>query len=129
VFKQLEQDHLPLLYHCAAGKDRTGVFSAFLLLTLGVPEKTVLADYALTNKYLLAGLSPEDSKKMLARNPALSHLTPEQRNVLMAADPAYLESTLRKIDAKFGSFDNYRGSELGVSDRDVEILRSRLLEK
>jgi protein-tyrosine phosphatase len=129
VFKQLEQDHLPLLYHCTAGKDRTGVFSALLLLTLHVPEKTVLADYSLTNKYLLASLSPDDIKKMLARNPGQSHLTPEQRNVLMAADPAYLENTLRKIDAKFGSFDNYRRSELGVSDRDVEILRSRLLEK
>jgi protein-tyrosine phosphatase len=52
VFVQLKQDHLPLLYHCAAGKDRTGVFSALVLLTLGVPEKTVVADYALTNKYL-----------------------------------------------------------------------------
>jgi protein-tyrosine phosphatase len=129
VFKQLEQDHLPLLYHCTAGKDRTGVFSAILLLTLGVPEKTVLADYALTNKYLMAGLSPEASKKMLADNPGLSQLTPEQRNVLMAADPAYLESTLRMINAKFGSLDNYRRTKLGVSDHEVEILRSRLLER
>jgi protein-tyrosine phosphatase len=129
VFKQLESDHLPLLYHCTAGKDRTGVFSAFVLLTLGVPKKTVLEDYALTNKYLLNGVSEADTKKMLAANPGLEHLTPGQRNVLMAADPAYLESTLQQIDAKYGSFDNYRRTALGVSDADVKLLRSRLLQK
>jgi protein-tyrosine phosphatase len=129
VFVQLEQEHLPLLYHCAAGKDRTGVFSALLLLTLGVPEKTVLADYELTDKYLRDAMSPEASQKMLASNPSLAHLTPEQRNVMMAADPDYLRSTLRQIEEKYGSFDNYRRSALGVSDRDAENLRSRLLEK
>jgi protein-tyrosine phosphatase len=129
VFKQLEQDHLPLLYHCSAGKDRTGVFSALLLLTLGVPEETVIADYALTNKYMLNGLSAEDTKKLLASNPGMEHLSAEQRNVLMAADPAYLKSTLEQIDTKYGSFANYRRTALGVSDQDVETLRARLLEK
>jgi len=129
VFKQLEQDHLPLLYHCTAGKDRTGVFSALVLLTLGVPRETVLADYALTNKYLLNGISAADSKKMLASNPGMDRLTPAQRDVLMAADPAYLESTLRQINERYGSFDNYRRSALGVTDEDVQQLRSRLLEK
>ena len=128
VFKQLEEDHLPLLFHCTAGKDRTGVFSALLLLTLGVPEKTVVADYALTNKYLLDGLSAAETRKMLAANPGLERLTPAQRNVLMAADPEYLESTLHQIDEKYGSFDNYRRTALGVSDQDVALLRSRLLQ-
>jgi len=129
VFKQLEEDHLPLLYHCTAGKDRTGVFSALLLTILGVPRSTVLEDYALTNKYLLNSMSAEDSKKMLASNPGLARLTPEQRNVLMAADPDYLKSTFAQIDEKYGSFDNYRRTALGVSDEDVETLRSRLLQR
>jgi len=129
VFAQLKQDHLPLLYHCTAGKDRTGVFSALLLLTLGVPEKTVVADYEMTNRYLRDGMSSEDSKKMLAGNPALAHLTPEQRQVLIAANPEYLKSTLRQIEVKYGSFDNYRRTALGVSDGDVARLRARLLDK
>jgi protein-tyrosine phosphatase len=45
----------------------------------------------------------------------------------MAADPEYLRSTLRAIDAKYGSFDSYRRQELPVSDSDVQELRSRLL--
>jgi protein-tyrosine phosphatase len=130
VFAELKQDHLPLLYHCTAGKDRTGVFSAFLLLTLGVPEKTVIADYELTNKYMLDAMSPAANQRLLASsNPDFARLSPEVMRAMMAADPEYLRSTLRKIDEKFGSFDNYRRSELGVSDADVEVLKNRLLEQ
>lgn len=129
VFAQLKQEHLPLLYHCTAGKDRTGVFSALLLLTLGVPEKTVLEDYALTDKYLLHAMSDEATRKMLASasNSTLTQLSPEQRRVMMAADPEYLRSTLRRINEKYGSFDRYRREALGVSDDDVQMLRARLL--
>jgi protein-tyrosine phosphatase len=129
VFVQLEQDKLPLLYHCTAGKDRTGVFSALLLLTLGVPQDTVLADFQLTDKYLLHGLSQEAKQKMLATNPEMGDLSPEQRDVVMSADPDFLRSTLHQIDVKYGSFDNYRRQALGVSDEQVKELRSRLLEK
>ena len=129
VFAELKQDRLPLLYHCAAGKDRTGVFSALLLLTLGVPEQTVLADYELTDKYLLDGMSEEATKKMLASSgtPGMSKLPADQRKVMIAADPEYLKSTLRRIDEQFGSFDNYRRSALNVSDADAAQLRARLL--
>jgi protein-tyrosine phosphatase len=133
LFAELKEGPLPLLYHCTAGKDRTGVFSAFVLLTLGVPEKTALADYELTNKYLRDAMSPLASHKLLAsstpRNSPLANLTPDQQHVLMAADPDYLKATLRQIEAKYGSFANYRRTELGVSDTDVEILRARLLER
>jgi protein-tyrosine phosphatase len=95
-----------------------------------VPENMVLSDYELTNKYLRDATPNDASRKMLANSsPSLAHLTPEQRQVLMSADPEYLKSTLRSIDAKYGSFDNYRRSELGVSDSDVERLRARLLTK
>jgi protein-tyrosine phosphatase len=131
LFSQLEKDQLPLLYHCTAGKDRTGVFSALLLLTLGVPEKTVLEDYALTNTYLRDASQSAAIKKMMAASAdkSIAQLSPEQRNVLMDADPEYITSTLRAIDAKYGSFDNYRRQELHVSDDDVQKLRTRLLTK
>jgi protein-tyrosine phosphatase len=133
LFAELKEGPLPLLYHCTAGKDRTGVFSAFVLLTLGVPQKTVLADYELTNTYLLDAMSSQASHKLLASstpsNSPLSNLTPDQQRVLMAADPDYLEAMLSQIEAKYGSFVNYRRTELGVSDTDVELLRTRLLER
>jgi protein-tyrosine phosphatase len=132
VFQQLKSDHLPLLYHCTGGADRTGVFSALLLLTLGVPEKTVLADYALTRQYL-GDLSANSSGQMILKASgsdvanAIEKLTPEQRKVLVT-DPEYLRATLQRIDAKYGSFDNYRRRALRVSDAEVEVLRARLTE-
>lgn len=128
VFTQLENDSVPLLYHCTAGKDRTGIFTAMLLLTLGVPEKTVLDDYSLTNKYILESSRSDFMQKMAsASGYNLSTLSDEQRNILMAADPAYLEHVLRAIDAKYGSFDNYRRQVLNVSDEDATKLRRRFL--
>ncbi len=131
VFAQLKQDHLPLLYHCTAGRDRTGVFSALLLLALGVPERTVVADYALTDHYIFEVDGQPDPTRQATANISkmLTHLTPEQRKAMFAAGPEYLESTLRSISAQYGSFDNYRRQALGVSDSDLEELRSRLLTK
>jgi hypothetical protein len=101
VFVQLREDHLPLLFHCSAGKDRTGVFSALLLLSLGVPEQTVLEDYALTTNYLKESAQSEANRKMMANSgSARSHLTAEQREVLMAADPEYLKSTRKARGAR-----------------------------
>ncbi len=52
IFQALaDEDGLPAIIHCAAGKDRTGVVSAILLLALGVDEPTVLDDYELTSEY------------------------------------------------------------------------------
>jgi protein-tyrosine phosphatase len=129
IFTQLENDHLPLLYHCTAGKDRTGVFSAILLRVLGVPMDTIVADYALTNQYFRSGTTqPLQSQKAMANtNSFLARLSPEQQKVLMAADPAYIRSAFVMIDQHYGSFDKFRRDALHLSDNDVSILKSKLL--
>lgn len=45
-----DDDNLPLMYHCAAGKDRTGIMTALLLTLLGVDRETVMADFALSDE-------------------------------------------------------------------------------
>ncbi len=65
----------------------------------------MLNDYALINKYLLDSGQSDAVKKTTAAsaaNNSLAKLTPEQQNVLLAADPDCLKSTLRAIDAEFG---------------------------
>jgi protein-tyrosine phosphatase len=47
------QDNVPILFHCSAGKDRTGIASALLLSALGVDRKDIFDDYMLTNKALI----------------------------------------------------------------------------
>ena len=129
VFTELKQDHLPLVYHCTAGKDRTGVFTALLLHILGVPQKTILEDYELTNKYLMTSNDQTvASQKLRAQVESMMNaFTPEQRQVLMDSGPEFLKAAFSAIDKRFGSFDNYRRQALGLSDADVSALRSRLL--
>jgi protein-tyrosine phosphatase len=118
LFAAMETGPLPVLYHCTAGKDRTGMFSAFLLL----------ADYALTNVYLKQGGAKAMQKmEHASADSTLAQLTPEDRAVLMAADPTYMQQTLKDIDAKYGSFDAYRREALHVTDADAEVLKRRLL--
>ncbi|MFT3893284.1 MAG: tyrosine-protein phosphatase [Anaerolineales bacterium] len=55
-FRELESANgLPVLFHCTAGKDRTGFAAALLLRVLGVPQETVMKDYLLTNDYFFGG--------------------------------------------------------------------------
>src|SRR5204862_4934341 len=51
----LDSPTRPLLFHCVAGKDRTGIAAALLLGLLGVPDSTILDDYELTSAYYTAG--------------------------------------------------------------------------
>jgi protein-tyrosine phosphatase len=129
VFTQLKQDHLPLVYHCTAGKDRTGAFTALLLRVLGVPQQTIVEDYALTNQYLMSeGDHSVASQKARAQAESMmKQFTPEERKVLMAADPDYLKATFTAIDERYGSFDNFRRQALGLTDADVSAFRTRLL--
>lgn len=117
------------MVHCSAGKDRSGVFSALLLLTLGVPRETVIEDYLLTNRYVLADDTMARTviayQKLLGldRAPPADVLKP-----VMGVERSYLEAALETIDRAFGSFDEYRRKKLHLSDPDVEKLRARYLE-
>jgi protein-tyrosine phosphatase len=127
VFFELLEGHLPLVIHCAGGKDRTGVAVALLLLALGVPRDVVMEDYELTNRLLKL-------ERMLAPSPdaagfaMIRRLTPEQRAPLMRADADYLESALDAIDSNDGSLGAYLDKRLGVTPSSVDRLQRALLE-
>jgi protein-tyrosine phosphatase len=112
----IEGDNHPLLFHCAAGKDRTGFAAAIVLTALGVPRASVFEDYELTNHYW-KGPGTLSSK-----------LDPKVRAPLLAADPAYLEAAFAGIDATFGSTEAYFREGLGLDSRARERLRAQLLE-
>ena len=111
----------PTLYHCTAGKDRTGLFSALLLLLLGVPRETVFADYLLSNDYVATARQVDAAATQMKT-------TPEAVRAVFVADRAYLESALQAIDRNFHSLDHYRRTELGLSDQHLARLKLRLLE-
>jgi protein-tyrosine phosphatase len=106
----LESDG-PLVFHCTAGKDRTGFAAALILLALGVPEDDVMRDYMLTNERL----QPKSEWRGLA---------PEVASVLYRVQPEFLHAAFEAVDQKFGGLEAYFRDGLGLR----EAQRARLEE-
>jgi protein-tyrosine phosphatase len=112
----------PVVYHCAAGKDRTGVISAVLLGILDVEEELIVADYVATQENLDAIV--ERLMESRGYRNVLSALPPDT----LHADGETMISFLDRIRGQYGSMAEYARSA-GVGDEALERLRSRLLER
>ncbi|MFI7573227.1 tyrosine-protein phosphatase [Micromonospora sp. NPDC049497] len=118
------EENLPLLYHCSAGKDRTGWLTVVLLHVLGVDEAAIRADY-LANNALTESLREVILEAMAKRQPGLD--VDAVRPVLEVRD-AYLDAAYDEVRRVHGSFGAYLRDGLGVDDDRVSRLRALLLE-
>lgn len=125
IFQRLaDPAQLPALMHCTAGKDRTGLVSALLLLTLGVPEDTVLADYTLSNLFydhFRQGIMA-DLKQVAPWGVSVDDLQD-----LLLVKAKTLQGALDHLRQNYGSLDNYLRHQAGVSDETVARLRQNWL--
>jgi protein-tyrosine phosphatase len=112
---------LPAVFHCTAGKDRTGVLSAVVLSLLGVDEPTVVADYALSGAAMLRLRA-----KLIAKYPE-GRETLESIDEVFSADPVQMEQLLDHIAQQYGSVAAYVDG-LGAAPGLVGSLRAVLLE-
>ncbi len=102
LFEHLLDDDAPLVFHCTAGKDRTGFAAALVMTALGVPRATVMQDYLLTNEHYRMPALPE------ARAPR------EVLDVLWRVQADFLEAAMQAVDQDFGGVDAYLAQQLGV---------------
>jgi len=111
-----QQSVLPAVFHCAAGKDRTGILAALVLGVLGVDESIIAADYGLTR-------SATTRLRAWARQhqPELADLYDRMPPRFTAADPRAMTIILNDITSRYGSVRNYV-REIGVSDDAVRAL-------
>ena len=112
----------PVVFHCTAGKDRTGVAAALLLSTLGVDREQIVADYQLTDVYRTPHRIPVITEQFLAAG-----VDPEPFLALFSAPPAAIEAALDHLDANYGGAEAYLTGRAGVSAPAVELLHDRLL--
>jgi protein-tyrosine phosphatase len=127
LFEVLEETEAPVIFHCAAGKDRTGVFAALLLTALGVSRADIVEDYSLTDKII--NLERDTVVDHISAGyGVLAQLTPEVRAPLFASDPEYISAAFALIEREEGSIDNYLEGRLGMTAARVASLRDRLLE-
>jgi protein-tyrosine phosphatase len=107
------------LFHCTAGKDRTGLLAALLLETVGVPRETILHDYALTHDRI------EPVRARLLAQAEARGISREDFARVLGAAPAMLARTLDHVDARHGGATAYL-SRAGVADEAVERLAVKL---
>ncbi|MCJ8013513.1 tyrosine-protein phosphatase [Paenibacillus sp. KQZ6P-2] len=110
-----------VLFHCSAGKDRTGVTAALLLGLAGVPEETIIADYSLTGE-CIAPLMEE------LRKGKPEGLPDESYDKFLGSDPGNMIMMLEHLKAKYGGAENYLAS-IGLTEPELNALRAKLLEE
>jgi protein-tyrosine phosphatase len=112
----LDEHEAPLVFHCTAGKDRTGFAAALILRSLGVSEEDVMRDYLLTNERLAM---PDASRH---------GLTPEAGMVLWRVQPEFLYAAFEAVEADYGGLEGYLREGLGLGAAERERLRELYLE-
>ncbi len=111
----------PMVFHCTAGKDRTGFAAALVLRALGVAREDAVADYLRSNDRL--GHRHRALLEQLRER--ITDLEPLRAMVEVRRE--YIEAGLDAIDADFGSIDVYLREALHISDAERDRFRDELL--
>lgn len=107
----------PVLFHCSAGKDRTGIVSAFVLTLLGVDRADVLDDYQATERYLGA-----EFLEAISRNFAQAGIVANLSHTATQAPREYMADLLARVDAEHGSVESYLTGH-GLAPAEIHRLR------
>lgn len=110
-FEHLLASDEPTVFHCTAGKDRTGFAAALLLKAVDASDEEVMSDYLLTNDRLVL---PEASRLGLPR---------EAMEVLWRVQPGFLEAAFEEVRAGYGSLEGYFQEGLALRERERGQLR------
>jgi protein-tyrosine phosphatase len=116
-------DRLPAVFHCAAGKDRTGMVAALLLSVLGVDEGDILDDYELTSRYR----RPERIAATKARLEGEYSVPAEVVAGILRTPRWAMESTLAELHQRYGGVEGYLTGPAEVDPAVPGKLRELLL--
>lgn len=100
----------PVLFHCAAGKDRTGVAAALILTALGVSPTIVMEDYLLSNR-------------LFRPTPGTTDFPDDIREAIIKVRPSYLDAAFAAMTERWGGPDEYLENALGIGARERDAIR------
>jgi protein-tyrosine phosphatase len=113
--------HLPALFHCTAGKDRTGWAAAALLTLLGVPRETVVEDYLVSNEYMLPHYRDQMEPFVAAGGEA------GIMEAIFGVKRSFLDAAFAEVERGYGTIEGYFGEGLGIDLQIQESIRAVLL--
>lgn len=111
----------PLLFHCTAGKDRTGMGAAFLLAMLGVEREVIFGDYLMSNYY---------RNKKINKSLRKATLVGVQQKIaqpLVEVKSSYIAAAFEAMDKKYGSVENFLLVEYGLDEIKLAAIRNEFL--
>jgi protein-tyrosine phosphatase len=114
--KHLLEQPTPQVFHCTAGKDRTGFAAALLLSALGVDRATIEHDYLLTNQ-----LYKRDNRLEGSGHPHVM-------KVLWQVQPEFLHAAFEAVDTQHGGMQDYLHGAIGLSPQELAALQRLMLE-
>lgn len=117
-------DECSVLFHCFAGKDRTGIAAVLLLELLDVPREAIIHDYLLTNQ-----LRKNENQAILTTS-KLSGLNAENLAALEVAlnvDKSYLDNFYQAIEEYYGDVSTYLRQEIGISNSLKKTFKDKFL--
>jgi protein-tyrosine phosphatase len=109
-----------ILFHCAAGKDRTGVVASLLLDLVGVPHETITEDYSLT-----ASCIAPIMEELRSERPPTVHA--EIYETFLGCDPVNMMNMLSHLEIRYGNSEHYLYS-IGISEAQIQALKEQLLK-
>jgi protein-tyrosine phosphatase len=122
-FNSLADDsNRPLVFHCTGGKDRAGVCAALILLSLGVPEETVIYDHGLSNLYIAAVL------EKIYDQIRSDGIDPVQVAPYFTAPEKAMVAVIQHIRQNYGTATGYLVNKAGVDKTVINHLKTELLQ-
>lgn len=127
ILKQVTSSEQPVLYHCSAGKDRTGIVSALILSILDVDRQVIVDDFMVSNYYRRARAEKTLGKAKLGRviKPKLNM---DAIEILSTVDESFIRATFSAIDSTYGGIEPFIENELGIDKAARQALRERLTQ-
>ncbi len=122
AIREIARARGPILIHCTAGKDRTGILVAMLLDLLGVDAETIRADYLKSSSIVTPEFTQTIGDQIFDKSG--ERLSESEIRAMLAVAPAYLDAALGAIRAAHGSVERYFIAS-GLTPSEIEAVRRR----
>lgn len=115
-----------ILFHCTAGKDRTGIAAALLMEILGFTRGTITAHFMATNDAIDLPTALEKMAEIVSRKTGVT-VNPPDVLPMVGVKESYLDALFDTVAASEDAFEEYRQSALGLNEDDIQRLRAKFL--
>ena len=117
----LKANNNPIIFHCSAGKDRTGIASFIIQKLCDNPIELIFENYLLSNELLTINAATAEQSTASKKDDQL--ITEIMLDTLSKVKKSYLISGINEIENQFESLENYIIQELGFTDADIKDLK------